>query len=106
MKSLYTSAVVLAAVALIGSVGGASLQQASAIIVDWKEKFNELTTNFETAVSDAAQKNNSDEIKTLLDDYYKNVRMIFELEPTTEGDPPGEVNPPDPDVEPPEPDKS
>ena len=101
MKSLYTSAVVLAAVALIGSIGATSLQQASAIIVDWKEKFNELTTNFETAVSEAAQKNNSDEIQTLLDDYDKNVRMIFEIEP-----PSPDVNPPDPDVEPPEPDKS
>jgi hypothetical protein len=36
----------------------------------------------------------------LLDDYDKNVRMIFGLEPTTEGDPPGETEPSEDDDEP------
>ena len=70
--------------------------------------FKKLTTEFEKDVIDAASVNppDPDRIQTLLDDYDKNVRMIFGLEPTTEGDPPSEVDPPDPDTEPPEPDKS
>jgi hypothetical protein len=108
MNSLHKVAV-LAAVALIGSVGAISLQSKVFAAVDPNdlEKFKELTTNFEKDVSDAAQKNNSDEIKTLLDEFNRNVTMIFELKTSDiEADPPGEADPPDPDTEPPTPDKS
>ena len=46
-----------------------------------------LTDEFEKAVLDAAvNPPDPDKIQTLLDDYDKNVRMIFGLEPTTEGE--------------------
>jgi hypothetical protein len=109
MNSLHNVAVLVAVVALLGAVGATtSLQQASGqgIIVINKEKFNELTTNFEMAVSDAADKGDKAEIQRLLDEYNRNVMMVFEIEPLTDADPPGEATPPEPDTEPPQPDKS
>ena len=109
MNSLHNMAVLVAVVALMGSIG-ATLEQnqasAQGIIVYDKEKLNELTTNFETAVSDAAEKGDKAEIQRLLDEYNRNLMIVFEIEPSTEADPPGEADPPDPDAEPPQPDKS
>ena len=112
MKSLYRSVVVLAAIALIGSIG-ATLEQnqasAQGIIPDYKEQFTKLTDEFEKGVLDAAASTppDPDRIQKLLDDYDKNVRMIFGIEPTTEVNPPEpDAQPPEPDAQPPEPDKS
>jgi len=104
MSSLHNVGVLIVAVALIGAIGATSLQQQASgqgIIVYDKEQFTKLTDEFEKAVSDAAAATppDPDKIQRLLDDYDKNVRMIFGIEPTIEGDPPTEVNPPDPDAE-------
>jgi hypothetical protein len=105
MNSLYTTVAVLAAIASIGSTGAILQQQGSAIIVHWKEEFRQLTDEFEKAVSDAADTEppDPDRIQSLVDDYKTNLTKIFENEPRTRGDPPGEVDPPDPDTEPPDP---
>ena len=116
MNSLHKVAVLAVVVASLGSIGiGAALQQqafAQGVIVDYKE-FTKLTNEFEEAVLDAAAVDppDPDRIQNLLDEYNRNVAVIFELEPPdpdadspTEGDPPSEVDPPDPDTEPPDPD--
>ena len=94
MNSHHNVAVLAIVVALLGSIGvGPALQQqasAQGIIVDYKE-FTKLTNEFEEAVLDAAAVDppDPDKIRELLDEYNRNVAMIFELEP------------PDPDTEPP-----
>ena len=102
MKSLYTSAVVLAAIALIGSIG-ATLEQnqasAQGVIVNYKEQFTKLTDEFEKAVLDeaAADPPSPDRIQKLLDEYNRNFMMVFGLEP-----PDPDAQPPDPDAESPD----
>ena len=99
MKSLHNVAVLIDVVALLGSIGiGASLQQqafAQGVIVDYKE-FTKLTNEFEEAVLDAAatEPPDPDKIRGLLDEYNRNVAMIFDIEPLTESDPPSESDPP------------
>lgn len=79
MNSLYTLVSILAAIILIGSTG-ASLQQASAIIDNWREEFRVLTDDFEDAVSNATDQepHNLDSIQQLVDDYKTNLTKIFE----------------------------
>ena len=79
MNSLYTIVAVLAAIALIGSIIP-SLQQTSAIIVNWREEFRVLTDEFEDAISDEADLESPDpeRIQTLVDDYKNNLTKIFE----------------------------
>ena len=101
MKSLHNVAVLVAVVALLGSIG-ASLQQQvfGPIVIYDKEQLTKLTDEFENALSDAAERGNMQEIKGLLDEYNRNVMTIFGIGPSdTEGDPPSEVDPPDPDAE-------
>ncbi|HJU79708.1 MAG TPA: hypothetical protein VJ599_09120 [Nitrososphaeraceae archaeon] len=80
MNSLFTIVAVLAAIALIGSIGTSLLQQASAIIVNWREEFRVLTDEFEDAVSDAEDLESPDpeKIQTLVDHYKNNLTKIFE----------------------------
>lgn len=79
MNSLYTLVSILGAIILIGSTG-ASLQQASAIIDNWREEFRVLTDDFEDAVSNATDQepDNLDSIQQLVDDYKTNLTKIFE----------------------------
>lgn len=79
MNSLYTILAILTALALIGSTG-ASLQQASAIIDNWREEFRVLTDEFEDAISNATDQEppNLDGIQQLVDDYKTNLTKIFE----------------------------
>ena len=79
MNSIYTIVSILAAIALIGSTG-ASLEQASAIIDNWREEFRVLTDDFEDAVSNATDQEppNLDSIQQLVDDYKTNLTKIFE----------------------------
>jgi len=79
MNSLYTVTTLLAAVALIG-VTGASSQQTSAIIDNWKEEFRVLTDQFEDAISDEVDQKpiNNDTIRMLVDDYKTNLTEFFE----------------------------
>ncbi|HEX7274484.1 MAG TPA: hypothetical protein VF248_02620, partial [Nitrososphaeraceae archaeon] len=74
MNSLYTIVAVLAAVALIGSIVP-SLQQTSAIIVNWREEFRVLTDEFEDAISNATDQEppNLDSIQQLVDNYKTNL---------------------------------
>lgn len=107
MKSMHTVMAILASVTIVTIVTTSAQQVYAPRECGGCAQFQKLTDEFEKAVLDAAAVNppDPDKIQTLLDDYDKNVRMIFELEPSTEGDPPSEVDPPDPDTEPPEPDK-
>lgn len=75
---------ILAAVVLIGSTG-ASLQQASAIIDNWREEFRVLTDDFEDAISNATDQEppNLDSIQQLVDDYKTNLTKIFESSENT-----------------------
>jgi hypothetical protein len=79
MNSIYTIVSILASIALIGSTG-ASLEQASAIIDNWREEFRVLTDDFEDAVSNATDQEppNLDSIQQLVDDYKTNLTKIFE----------------------------
>ena len=79
MNSLYTIVAILAGIALIGSTG-ASLQQTSAIIENWREEFRVLTDDFEDAVSNVTDQElpNLDSIQQLVDDYKTNLTKIFE----------------------------
>jgi hypothetical protein len=79
MNSIYTIVSILAVIALMGSTG-ASLQQASAIIDNWREEFRVLTDDFEDAVSNATDQEppNLDSIQQLVDDYKTNLTKIFE----------------------------
>lgn len=79
MNLLYTIVAILAAIALIGSIVP-SLQQISAIIVNWREEFRVLTDEFEDAISDEVDLESPDpeRIQTLVDDYKNNLTNIFE----------------------------
>jgi hypothetical protein len=79
MNSIYTIVSILAAIAMIG-YPGASLQQAFAIIDNWREEFRVLTDDFEDAVSNATDQEppNLDSIQQLVDDYKTNLTKIFE----------------------------
>ncbi len=80
MNSLYTIVSILAATALISSTVASLQQQASAIIVNWREEFRVLTDEFEDAVSNATDQEppNLDSIQQLVDDYKTNLSKIFE----------------------------
>ena len=80
MNSLYTTVAVLATIMLIGSTGETIQQQASGIIVNWREEFRVLADEFEDAVSDATDQKptNLTSIQELLDDYKTNLTKIFE----------------------------
>jgi len=80
MNSLYTIVSILAAIALISSTFASLQQQASAIIVNWREEFRVLTDEFEDAVSNATHQEppNLDSIQQLVDDYKTNLTKIFE----------------------------
>jgi hypothetical protein len=79
MKTLYTSVLtILAAVALIGSIGASLQQHASAFSYDGKQ-FKDLTKQLERDVLDAAARKPpvGDEIQKLLEDYSRNVLELF-----------------------------
>jgi formiminotetrahydrofolate cyclodeaminase len=74
MKTLYTSVLaILAAVALIGSIGASLQQHASAFSYDGKQ-FKDLTKDFEKAVLDATD---AAEIQRLLDQYHDDVMALL-----------------------------
>jgi hypothetical protein len=120
MKSLHNVAVLVAMVALLGSIGmGASLQQqafAQGVIVNYKEQFNKLSEQFQQDVLDLVSSDPPSEVDpptssdiddiaidpgqlaTLFDNYERETFRIFGA------DPPRETEPPDPDTEPPDPD--
>jgi len=102
MKSIYIVMAILASVTIVTIVTMSAQQVYAPRDCGQCAAFKKLTTEFEKAVLDAAAVNppDPDKIQTLLDDYDKNVRMIFGLEPTTEGDPPGETEPSEDDDEP------
>ena len=80
MNSLFTILAILAAIALISSTVASLQQQASAIIVNWREEFRVLTDEFEDAVSNVTDQEppNLDSIQQLVDDYKTNLTKIFE----------------------------
>ena len=88
MNSLYTIVAVLAAIALIGSIGASLQQQASALNLDWKE-FKMLTNDFEKNVintlRDERQGSSPTDMRELLSDYIVDVNRI--LGPETLPDP-------------------
>jgi len=77
--SITSTVVVLVTVTLLGSIAATTLlqQQASAIIDDNKKEFNELTKDFQKDVLDAASVDPG-RIPGLLEEYSRNVMMIFE----------------------------
>ena len=80
MKSLYTTVAVLAAIALIGSIGASLQQQASAgVVVEFKPQFTKLTDDMQKAVLDAATATppEPDRVQKLLDEYSGNVMALF-----------------------------
>ena len=79
MKTLHSVFAILAAVVLIGFTG-ATLQQTSAIIDNWKEEFRVLTDQFEDAISDEVDHKpiNNETIRMLVDDYKTNLTEFFE----------------------------
>jgi ABC-type phosphate/phosphonate transport system permease subunit len=77
MQSLYTIVVILAAVALIGSIGASLQQQAFADHpVGGAKQFKDLTHEFEKDVLDAAF-DHPDGIPALLEEYSRNVLELF-----------------------------
>ena len=80
MNSLYPIVSILAAIVLISSTVASLQQQASAMIVNWREEFRVLTDEFEDAVSNATDQEppNLDSIQQLVDDYKTNLTKIFE----------------------------
>ena len=114
-------AVLIAVVALLGSIGiGAALQQAFAqgVIVPEKEQFDKLSEQFQEdalalVAGDPPSEDNAgdpptedravdppdpDKLALLFDNYERETFRIFGA------DPPSETEPPDPDLEPPDPD--
>ena len=79
MKSLYTIVTVLAAIALIGSIGASFQQHAFAIIGPDITQFKLVTGDYEKAISEALAANppNPDKIQQLAAEYCDNVKMIF-----------------------------
>ena len=111
MNSLHRIVVVLATIALMGSIGGTfgTLEQNQAlaqgvIVPEREEQFNKLSEQFQQDVSDIVSGDppSEDKLATLFDNYKQETFRIFELEPPdpdapSAGDPPSEVDPPDPD---------
>ena len=80
MKYLETIVAVLAAIALIGSIGASLQQQASAqSSMGFKEEFNKLTDDMQKAVLAAFAVNppEPDRVQKLLDEYSGNVMALF-----------------------------
>lgn len=79
MNSIYALVAPLTVIALIGTIG-ATLQQTSAIIDNWREEFRILTDDFEDAISNASDQEPRDleSIQQLVDDYKTNLTKIFE----------------------------
>ena len=103
MNSLHNVAVLVAVVALIGSIGATSLQSQVFAFINQDKliKFKELTMNFEMAVSDAAAKDDMKVMRVLLDEYNRNVMIIFGLDPPEpDSDPSGETESSEDDDEP------
>ena len=102
MKPIYIVMAILASVTIVTIVTMNVQQVYAPRGCDGCSEFKKLTTEFEKAVLDVGAQNppDPDKIQTLLDDYDKNVRMIFGLEPTTEGDPPGDTEASEDDDEP------
>jgi len=88
MKSIHIVMAILASVTIVTIVTTSTQQVYAPKQCAGCAEFQKLTDEFEKAVLDAAAVNprDPDKIQTLLDDYDKNVRMIFGLEPTTEGE--------------------
>ena len=65
MNSLHNVAILVAVVALIGSIGATSLQSQVFALINQDKliKFKELTTNFEMDVSTAAAQNSMNNLK-------------------------------------------
>lgn len=80
MNSLYTFVAVFAVIILVFSTVASIQQQASGIIVNWREEFRVLTDEFEDAVSDVTDQEptNVTSILKLVDDYKTNLTKIFE----------------------------
>ena len=80
MNSIYSIVSVFVAIVLISSTVASLQQQASAIIVNWREEFRVLTDEFEDAISEASDQKppNTDNIQKLVDDYKTNLTKIFE----------------------------
>ena len=81
MLSLYTIVAVLAAIALIGSIGASLQQQAFAgVVVEYKTKFTKLTDDMQKAVLNelAADPPGPDRVQKLLDEYSGNVMALFQ----------------------------
>ena len=103
MNSLHNVAVLVAMVVLIGSIGATSLQSQVFALINQDKliKFKELTTNFEMDVSTAAAKNDMKVMRVLLDEYNRNVMIIFGLEPPEpDSDQPDETESSEDDDEP------
>ena len=124
MNSLHNVAVLVAVVALLGSIGiGAALQQAFAqgIIVEYKEQFDKLSEQFQQDVlglvsgdppteadppteDRAVDPPDPDKLAALFDNYKQETFRIFGADPPSEsagdpptesaGDPPTEADPP------------
>jgi len=79
MNPFYTSVLtILAAGALIGSIGASFQQHASAIVIDGCKQFKKLTNEFEKAALEAGAMGDTAEISRLLDEYSRNVMTAFE----------------------------
>jgi hypothetical protein len=102
MKPIYIVMAILASVTIVTIVTTSTQQVYAPRQCGGCSEFQKLTTEFEKDVLDAAAVNppEPEKIQMLLDDYDKNVRMIFGLEPTTEGDPPGDTEASEDDDEP------
>jgi hypothetical protein len=81
MKCLQTTVAVMAAIALIGSIGASLQQQASAqgVVVEFKTQFTKLTDDMQKAVLAAATADppTPDRVQKLLDEYSGNVMALF-----------------------------
>ena len=88
MKSIYIVMALLASVTIVTIVTTSAQQVYAPRDCGQCAEFKKQTDEFEKNVIDAASVNppDPDKIQKLLDDYDKNVRMIFGLEPTTEGE--------------------
>ena len=131
MNSLHRIVVVLATIALMGSIGGTfgTLEQNQAlaqgvIVPEREEQFNKLSEQFQQDVSDivsgdppsednagdpptenrAVDPPDPDKLATLFDNYEQETSRIFGIEPP-DPDAPSAGDPPS-EVEPPDPDKS
>lgn len=72
MKTLYTIVAVLAAVALIGSIGAITLQQQASAIIVCKDDFMKLSAQFQKDVLNLKSTSSSDinrQLAILFDNY-------------------------------------